>query len=103
MAPWLRPTFSSTFTFSLLLFPFAPVLTACGVQAFILQPQSFYWLSADDVLLDDFIHVSQRDAGVPDGLGIDDDIRPVLTLIEASCLVGTHSAFQSALGKFHFE
>jgi hypothetical protein len=79
------------------------MLTACGVQAFILQPQSFYRLSADDVLLNDFIDVGQSDASVPDCLGIDDDIRPVFALVEASCLIGADSALQSALGKFDLE
>jgi hypothetical protein len=79
------------------------VLTACGVQAFILQPQSFHRTPADNVRVHDFIHVSQGNSAVPDGLGIDDKVRPVLTLVQASGLVGAYSAFQPALGQFLLE
>jgi len=89
--------------FSLLLFPCPPVLAACGVQAFIFQHQAFNRPAADNVFLHDLIHVGQRNTAVPDCLWIDHQIRPMLALVEASRLIGAHSAFQPTLGKFHFE
>ena len=40
--------------------------------------------AADDVLLDDFVDVALGDAAVPDIVGIDDDVRALLALIEAA-------------------
>jgi len=74
------------------------VLTACGVEALIVQAQSLHWPPADNVRLDNFIDVIGRDKAVPHRFRIDDEIRAVLALIEAAGLVGSHPVFQSALG-----
>src|SRR6187549_3302524 len=55
--------------------------------------------AADDVLLDDLVHVGFGHPAVPYGLGIDDDGRALLTLVEAPGLVGTDAAVQAALGQ----
>jgi hypothetical protein len=60
-------------------------------------------MATDNVGVHDFIHVSQSDSAVPDRFGIDHEIRPMLALVQASRLVGTHSALQTALGQFLLE
>lgn len=79
------------------------MFAACAVQAVVFQHQALNRMPADNVGVHDFIHVRQRDTAIPDGLGIDHQIGPMLALVQASRLVGAHSAFQSALGQLHFE
>ena len=81
----------------------ALVLTARGIQTFILQPQSFHRNPPDDVRL----QISSTSASVTPpyqiGLGIDHEVRPVLALVQASGLVGANLALQPALSQFHLE
>jgi len=60
-------------------------------------------LPADDVRFDDLVHVSLGDVSVPHLVGIDYNIRAVLTLIETPRLVGPHSAFQPSFRQFLLE
>jgi hypothetical protein len=60
-------------------------------------------MAAHDVGFDDFVHVSLRDVSVPDGVRVDDQVRAMLTLIEASSLVSAHFALQAALSQLLFE
>ena|ERR1700730_5273222 len=60
-------------------------------------------MAAHDVGFDDFVHVSLRDVSVPDGVRVDDQVRAMLALIEASSLVSPHFALQAALGQLLFE
>src|SRR5581483_3775407 len=69
------------------------------VDAGIGKHQPGNWAATHDVLFDDLIHVSRSDTTVPDGLGIDDDVGPVLALVKAACLVGTNAPAQTALGQ----
>lgn len=73
------------------------------IQAAFGQPQAFYWLAADYVGVDDFFDVGLGYVSVPDGLGIDHEVRAVLALIQTSRLIGTDFAFEAALGEFLFE
>jgi hypothetical protein len=60
-------------------------------------------MAAHDVGFDDFVHVSLRDVSVPDGVRVDDQVRAMLALIEASSLVSAHFALQAALSQLLFE
>jgi hypothetical protein len=79
------------------------VLAACAVQALVFQHQALNRTPADNVGVHDFIHVRQRDSAIPDGLGIDHEIRPVFALVQAAGLVGAHSTLQTALSEFQLK
>ena len=65
---------------------------------------SVLWkMSADNMRIDDLVDVSAGDVPIPDCLGIYDNIRPVLALVEASCLVSSHLALESALRELLLE
>jgi hypothetical protein len=55
------------------------------------------------VRIDNFIHISRRNAPVPDVIGINHDVRAVLALIKASGFVGSNGRLQPALPKFLLE
>lgn len=80
-----------------------PVLTCRCVETTIGEPEPFHRLSAHDMRFDDLVDVGLGDVSVPDGFRIDDDVRPVLALIQASGLVGADAAFESALGQLLLE
>ena len=56
--------------------------TARSVYATLRKHQAFHRSAADKVRLNDFFNIFRFDEAVPNRLGIDDDCRPVLTLIE---------------------
>src|SRR5579859_1730278 len=76
------------------------MLAGIGVEARIRQPEALDRSAADNMRLDDFVHVSLGDMSVPDRVWVDHKVWPMLALIETPGLVGTHFAFQSALGQF---
>ena len=49
-----------------------------------LYPQSLDHPTAQQMLIDDFIHIFPIDIGIPDPLGVNDDHRPLFTAIEAT-------------------
>lgn len=59
--------------------------------------------SADDMRFDDFVHIGQGHAAIPNCLGIDHKVRAMFALIEAPRLIGAYSPFQSALRQLLFE
>src|SRR5579871_4220149 len=79
------------------------VLARRSVQTLVGEAQTLDRLAADDVRLDDFVDIGLGDMAVPDGVGIDHDVGPVLTLIEAAGLVGAHATFESTLGQLLLE
>lgn len=79
------------------------VLAGFCVQAGVCEAQALYRAAAEDVRFDDLIEVGLGDMSVPDGVGVDDDVGAVFALVEASGLIGTNFAFQSARGQFLFE
>jgi hypothetical protein len=79
------------------------MLTSLSVETGIWKPQALYRFSSNDVRLDDFVYIGGRHAPVPDGFWIDDQVGPVLTLIEASGLIGPDLSFQSAFGQLLLE
>jgi hypothetical protein len=86
----------------LLFFRWA-VLARIRIEAGLSKPQAIEGLSGDDMRVYDFLNVGFRHMSVPHRFGIDHDSRPVFALVEASSLIGAHTAFQPALGKFLFE
>ena len=82
-------------TYQSLLF-WSAVDTGRGVQAVVVQAEAFDRLSADDVGVNDFVDVGLGDRAIPDGVRINHDIWTVLALVQASGLVGTDAAFESA-------
>jgi hypothetical protein len=79
------------------------MFTSGRIQAFIREHQARDGFSANNVGLDDFVDVSLGDVSVPDGVGIDHEIRAVLTLVETARLVGSHSTLEAAFGQLLFE
>lgn len=65
----------------------AAVRAGFGVEAVLGEAEPFDRTAGDEVLGDDFCGVFGLDVAVPDGLGINDDGRSVLTLVEAEGLV----------------
>ena len=74
-----------------------------SIQACVCESQSLDWSSADNVGLNDFVHIGFAHVPVPDRFRIDHDVRSVLALVEASGLVRPHSPLQSAFGEFLLE
>ena len=73
------------------------------IEAAVGQHQALDWLATDYVGFDDFLDIGLGDVSIPNGLGIDDNSRAVLALIETAGLVGSYSAFETAFRKFLFE
>lgn len=70
------------------------VVTGCRDVPVILDD-----LPSDDVLLEDASRSVGIDVGVPDIVGINDDHRPVTTLIHAARVVDTNESLQSGRGR----
>src|SRR5215475_3007385 len=79
------------------------MLTGWGIQALLLQEQTFHGPASDNMGIDDLVYVGKGNPAIPYRFGIDHDIRSVLALIEASGMIGPHLAFQATFGKFLFE
>src|SRR5262249_3663643 len=69
----------------------------------VLESQSFDRLSAYNVGVHDFIHISQSDSAVPHSFRVNHHVRTMLALVEASGLVCADTPVQAALGKFLLE
>ena len=63
-----------------------------GVEAVVGDDKALDGTSGDEVLADDFGHVFDSDATVPDGFRVDDNGRAVFALVEASGFVGADGA-----------
>jgi len=66
------------------------------IHARIRQPQPRHRPPADQVFLHNLLCIPRFHKSVPDGLGIHDHHRPVLTLIQAAGLIHPHSVLQSS-------
>jgi hypothetical protein len=66
-------------------------------------PQRFDWLPIGEVLLHYQGHVVDSQVRVPDIFRVDDDIRPVSTLIEAPAVVHADPALEAGPGDLLFE
>ena len=65
------------------------------VDAGIGQHQALHRAAFDQVRLDNLRHIRRTDVAVPDRLRIDDEIRPMLALVQASGLVDANGPFQA--------
>jgi hypothetical protein len=79
------------------------VLARVRVEAGIGKHKALHRLPADDVRFDDLVHICLGDVSIPHPLGVNYDIRAVLTLIETTRLVGPHSAFEPSLRQLLLE
>ena len=70
------------------------MLTTGRVDAGVRQSESLDGLPTDDVRFNNFLHISQRHAAVPNRIRIDDQIRSVLALIKTARLIGSHFRVQ---------
>ena len=77
--------------------------TALYIQAGVRSPETLYRLIADDVGFDDLVYVSCANMAVPDRIGIDDYVRPMLALVQAAGFVGADGAFNPALRQLDLE
>ncbi len=68
--------------------------TARSVYASLRKHEALHWSATDKVGLNDFFNIFRLDEAVPGRLGIDDDCRPMLTLIETPRLVDPDSCPQ---------
>jgi hypothetical protein len=73
------------------------------VELIIWNDEALDRLAANDVRIDDFVHVGRRDVAVPNGFGIDDNRRAELALIETTRLVGANRILDSPLRQLRFE
>jgi hypothetical protein len=77
--------------------------TASSVDARVSEAKPFDRHATDQMTLDDLGDVGFRDAAVPHGVGIHDDRRTVLALIEAAGFIGAHAPLQLAIDEGLFE
>ncbi len=67
-----------------------------GIEARVSYSQTFYWLAANDMRVENFVHIGGRDVSIPNCFGIDHDIGTMLALVEAAGVVGANSSLQTA-------
>src|SRR5581483_11437015 len=79
------------------------MLTCGRVDTRVGQHQPSHRAPVANVLLNDLVGVCFADTSVPDCLGINDHGWPVLALIEASGLIGSHATAQSVFHQLAFE
>jgi hypothetical protein len=79
------------------------MLASLRIHTFICHPQPLHRLPADDMQIHDLVHIRGRYACVPNALGIYDNVRAMLALVEASGLVRANRSFQPALRHRRFE
>ena len=68
------------------------VRAVSGVEAIVGDDKTLDGPAGDEVLADDFRHVFDSDATVPDGFRVDDNGRAVFALVETSGFVGADRA-----------
>ncbi len=68
--------------------------TVRSVYASLRKHEPLHRSAADKVRLNDFFNIFRLDEAVPNRLGIDDDCRPMLTLIETPRLVDPDCCLQ---------
>jgi hypothetical protein len=71
------------------------MLAACGIQALFGQAQALDRSPAYDVRLNDLFDVRFANVAIPDRIGIDHHVRPMLTLVEASGLIRANASLQA--------
>ena len=61
-----------------------------GVEDGVGNDQTGHRCAADDVGVDDFVHILGLDASIPDGFGVNHHRWSQFTLIEATGFIGAH-------------
>lgn len=79
------------------------MLTTLGVDARVLHYQPLNGFAADDVSIDNLIHIFGLHPAIPDSIGIHHQIRTMLALVEAARLVGSDFAFQTTFRQLLLE
>ena len=79
------------------------MLAGNAIQAFVFQSEPFHRLPTYDVRLHDLIHISQHHAAVPNRLGIDDQVRAMLALIQTSRLIRADPSLKSSFSQLLLE
>ena len=77
--------------------------TARIIEAVVGDLQANHGLSADNMLLHNFVDVRRENVAVPNGFGIDDDGWTVFALVEAAGLVGTNGGACRSLAETGLE
>ena len=90
--PWSRRL--DTESYAAELSAASTVGAARRVYASLRKHEALHWNAADKVRSDDFFNIFFLDEAVPDRLGIDNDCRPMLTLIETPRLIDPDSSAQ---------
>jgi hypothetical protein len=80
-----------------------PMRTVGVVQAGVVNPQVVKNFAGDDGAGDDPGDVLELDAAVPDALGVDDDGRAMLALVETTGVVGPDPSAEAGGFEFFFE
>lgn len=74
-----------------------------SIQARGSQHQPLHRLAAHNVRVNNFVNVRLSYAPIPDGLGVDHEIRSVLALIKATTLISPDFPLQPSLRQLQFE
>ena len=77
--------------------------TTLRIQARISQSQPLHRTSIYQVFANDLLHVLHMNEPIPHCIGIHHDHRPMLTLVEASQLIGAHLPLQTSIVHRIFE
>ena len=67
------------------------------VDAGFSQSQPFHWASPNEVLSNDLLNIAGVHVAVPDGLGINNDHRAMLALIQTACLIRPDFVLESGI------
>jgi hypothetical protein len=76
--------------------------TRC-IEALVRDSQTFDWFSAENVGIEYLLNIGRCYVAVPDRFRINNDVRSVLALIEAACLVGANLSLESPFRNSRFE
>ena len=79
------------------------MFTGRAIQAFVFQSEPFHWPSTYNVRFHDFLHIRQRHAAIPNRLGIDDQVRAMLALIQTSRLIRADPSVKSSFSQLLLE
>jgi hypothetical protein len=72
------------------------VRAGSGIEAAFGKAQALHGTAPDEVFVDYLLYIPGFDEAVPDGVGVNDHGRAVLTLVEASGLIGADPASQTS-------
>ena len=77
--------------------------TDLRIQAGSGNNQPLHRLVADDVRVNNFVHIGRCYSAIPDSFRIDHNVGTVFALVQAARFVGAYPAFNSTLGQLDLE